>query len=334
MDKNCLLIFLFYCFQFSWGQENFFASQSSFMQKTNPSYFGINNSNKIGVLYNSLAIDQNTNSDNKYVFGMVSFDDKNFSLGFDINSLKVASTGLIFNSFKLSYIYKIKVTQNTFFLPALSIGVGNTQVNKEGLIFGDQLDATSGFINSQSIDPLGELLGNANYFDFGASFLLHNQDYILGVSIKHLNRPNTSLNKEKEYKKPMSVSLQGGIEFNINPYERSFLPRYSYLFTYAAVNQTEEKIYFNLVQELRMGGFSMGLSQKFSNIGSFNFNSIGVGAGVQFENFEFGLAYSFPLRSKAKVHSPSIFEVFVTFDFSRFRRNQRGFFKHLQTDSY
>ncbi len=169
MNKRCLLLLLC-CFQFSWGQEDYYASQSSFMQKTNPSYFGINNTNKIGVLYNSLAIDQNTNSDNKYVFGMVSFDDKNFSLGFDINSLKVASTGLVVNSFKLSYIYKIRVTHNTFFLPTLSPGIGNTQVNREKFIFGDQLNATTGFINTQTIDPLGELLGNVNYFDFGVLF--------------------------------------------------------------------------------------------------------------------------------------------------------------------
>lgn len=83
-----------------------------------------------------------------------------------------------------------------------------------------------------------------------------------------------------------------------------------------------------------MGGFSMGLTQKLSNVGSFNFNSFGIGVGIQFENFEFGLAYSLPFRSKAKVHSPSIFEVFVTLDFSRFKRNQRGIFKYLQTDGY
>jgi len=58
------------------------------------------------------------------------------------------------------------------------------------------------------------------------------------------------------------------------------------------------------------------------------------GAGIELENLEFGIAYIFPLRSKAKVHSPSIFEIFITFDFSRFKRNQRGFFKHLQTDNY
>ena len=132
----------------------------------------------------------------------------------------------------------------------------------------------------------------------------------------------------------MSISVQGGVEFDINPYDRNFLPRYSYLFTYLAVNQSEKNLYLNMVQDLRMGGFSFGLSQKFANVGSFNFNSLGMSIGLQFENFEFGLAYNFPFRAQAKIHSPSIFEIFVSFDFCIYRRNQRGFFKHLQTENY
>lgn len=332
--KKSILIFALFGSVFLWGQEDFFVSQSRFMQKINPSYLGINNLNKVGVLYNSLSVDQNTNSDNKYVFGVISFDDNKFSLGFDVNSLKVATTEMVFNSIQLSYIYKIRVSNTTFFLPAISLSVGNTQVNKEGFIFEDQLNAASGFINTQTIDPLGDVLGNANYLDLGASLLIHNQAYIVGLSLKHLNRPNTSLNKEKTYNKPMSISVQGGVEFDINPYDRNFLPRYSYLFTYLAVNQSEKNLYLNMVQDLRMGSFSFGLSQKFSNVGSFNFNSLGMSIGLQFENFEFGLAYNFPFRAQAKIHSPSIFEIFVSFDFSKYRRNQRGFFKHLQTENY
>ena len=163
---------------------------------------------------------------------------------------------------------------------------------------------------------------------------MHNQKYLLGISLKHLNRPNTSLNREKEYNKPLSISVQGGIEFDVNPYERSFLPRYSFLYTYASITQIEKKMFIDLVQEMRMGGFSVGLNQKLSNSGGFNFNSIGLGAGLQFENFEFGMAYNFPFRAQAQIHSPSVFEIFVTFDFSRFQRNQRGFFKFLQTENY
>lgn len=78
-----------------------------------------------------------------------------------------------------------------------------------------------------------------------------------------MNRPDTSLNKEKEHDKPMSSSIKGGVEFVVNPRERSFLPRFSYLFTYVTFSQTEYKLYFIFVEELRMGGFSMGINQNF-----------------------------------------------------------------------
>jgi len=97
--------------------------------------------------------------------------------------------------------------------------------------------------------------------------------------------------------RPLSISVQGGIEFDVNPYERSFLPRYSFLYTYATITQIEKKMFIDLVQEMRMGGFSVGLNQKLSNSGGVNFNSIGLGAGLQFENFEFGMAYNFPQGS-------------------------------------
>ena len=192
----------------------------------------------------------------------------------------------------------------------MSLAIGNIQINKDGLIFEDQLSSASGFINTQSIDPMQDLIGNSNYIDFGASFLIHNQIYILGLSLKHLNQPNTSFNQENQFKKTISISVQGGVEFDINPFDRNFLPGYSYLLTYAALTRSEKSYYIDLVQDIRLGSLSLGLTQKLSNVGSFNFNSVGISFGLQYENFEFGLAYNFPLRAQAKTHSPSIFEIF------------------------
>ncbi len=294
----------------------------------------IKNLNKVGLLYNSLSLGQSSEMDNKYLFGTLSFDRSKFSLGFDINSLKVVSNDLSINIFKFTYVYKIQVSNRTYFLPALTLGVGNNQFDKESLVFEDQLDVTTGFINTETIDPLGEIIENVNYFDLGASFILHNEDYILGLSLKHLNRPNTSLNKEKKYSTPISLSFQAGYEFDVNPYDQSFLPRHTYLFTYFSLTSFNKSLYLNLIEEIRMGEFSVGLNQKISNVDQFNLNNLGFSVALSLENFEFGFSYSFPVRSMAKVHSPSIFEIILTFDFSKFRRNQRGFFKHLQTDNY
>ena len=73
-----------------------------------------------------------------------------------------------------------------------------------------------------------------NYFDLGASFLIHNEKYLAGLSFKRLNKPNISYDGEDDEKNtlPMQISLQGGNEFDLNPYERRFLPRYSYLYTF------------------------------------------------------------------------------------------------------
>ncbi|MDA9035881.1 hypothetical protein N9H73_02440 [Flavobacteriaceae bacterium] len=65
------------------GQEDYFLHQSRFMQKSNSSYFGMNSVNKVGVLYNSLSINETERIDNKYAFAAVSFDENKFSLGFD-----------------------------------------------------------------------------------------------------------------------------------------------------------------------------------------------------------------------------------------------------------
>ena len=54
------------------GQEDLIVSHSRFMQKVNPSFFGMNNMNKTGVLYNSVGLLGNVNIESKYFFGAIS----------------------------------------------------------------------------------------------------------------------------------------------------------------------------------------------------------------------------------------------------------------------
>ena len=76
------------------------------------------------------------------------------------------------------------------------------------------------------------------------------------------------------------------------------------------------------------------MSQRASVVDRFNFNSMGLSVGLAIENFDFGVQYNFPFRQLNQVYSPSVFELYLTFDFSPFRRNNRGLFKRLQTDNY
>ena len=337
MRKNWIIITIIVLHSFlqkGFGQEDYVVNQSKFLQKSNPSFLGMNQLNRVGVLYNSLRINESTAMDNKYAVGSVAFQDKNFSLGFDINSFRLNDTGMITSLVNFSYIYKIQISNYSYFLPSVSLGLGSSRVNVDNLVFEDQLNTATGFISTESIDPLAPLISSVNYFDLGASFIIHNEFYMVGLSLKHLNKPNVSYNKEVPYAKPISVGIQAGYEFNINPFERSILPRFSYLYTFLNLNKYGDSTYIGLAEEFQFGEFSFGFTQQAASVNSFALNNIGLTMGLALENFDFGLHYNFPNRKPGTVFSPSIFELSIIFDFSIYRRNNRGLYKKLQIDNY
>lgn len=234
----------------------------------------------------------------------------------------------------LAYVYKVQLSTDLYFLPAISLGMGSSRVNINDFVFEDQLNATTGFINTESIDPLGDRLSNVNYFDLGASFIIHSTRFMTGLSLKHLNRPNTSFNKEKQDRLPVLISLQGSYEIDLNPYERGLLPRYSFLYLYGVLYKIPRATIFNFSQEIQMGPIAFGTSQQLAFTDRPRFNNLGVSMALSVENFDFGLQYNFPFRKQNEVYAPSLFELYVSFNFTPFRRNNRGLFKRLQTDNY
>ena len=335
--KGLIIIFAFLIPLFGIGQEDMIISHSRFMQKVNPSAFGINNINKTGVLYNSQALINNNRIESQYFFGAISFDSDNFSLGLDVYSLKMDNTGLVNTKPRLSYIYKIQFDNEVYFLPSLTLGLGSSRIDTGKLIFEDQISLVSGFLQTESQDPIIDQIGSSNYMDLGASFIVHSNNYLFGVSIQHLNQPNISFNKEvTDYTLPIRYSIQGGYEFDINPYDRSIMPRYSTIYAFMNASRMGENFDIYLSQEAQLGSFSIGLNQQFRKTNNFGFTNIGLSVALAYENFEFGTLYNFPFRSPTNtaVYSPSTIEVFLTFDFSPYLRNKRGDYRRLSIDNY
>ncbi|MDA9892915.1 PorP/SprF family type IX secretion system membrane protein [Flavobacteriaceae bacterium] len=338
MKKTRLtFIFLVLILCKSFGQEDIIVSHSRFMQKVNPSFFGMNNMNKTGVLYNSIGLLGNVNIESKYFFGALSFDSDNFSIGLDVYSLTMDNTGMVNTRPSLSYIYKIQLDNDLYFLPAISIGSGSSRIDNSKLIFEDQLTLVSGYLQTESQDPLAPLIGTASYLDLGASFIIHSSNYLIGLSIKHLNQPNISYNKEdNNIKLPIRYSLQAGYEFDVNPYDRPLLPRYSTILSFMNASVMGENIDIYLSQEAQLGEFSIGLNQQFKKAQDFGFTNVGLSVALSYENFEFGTLYNFPFQNQLKtsVYSPSTIEVFLTFDFSPYLRNKRGDYRRISIDNY
>jgi type IX secretion system PorP/SprF family membrane protein len=329
-----IILFLFMLPKIILAQDEYVVSQSKFLQKSNTSYFGFNQMGKVGVLYNTLEVNENERIDNKYAFASLPFQNRNFSLGFDINFFDLKNTGLRIGLSRFVYVYKVQLDSQVFFLPSVYVGLGSQNIDVSSMVFSDQLNRNSGFINSNSVDPVSENLGVINYLDIGASFLVHSDSFLLGLSLKQINKPNISFNDEDTFQKEIKIGFQAGYEFDINPFGRSYLPRYSYLYTFLNTMKEGSSIYAQMEQKFNLGEFNLGFSEQASMIDSFGMNNIGVNIGLNLENFYFNLGYNFPMRSIGKVYAPSIFELAVIFDFSIYQRNNRGLYKSLQIDNY
>ncbi|MDA9892916.1 hypothetical protein N9V60_04055 [Flavobacteriaceae bacterium] len=103
----------------------------------------------------------------------------------------------------------------------------------------------------------------------------------------------------------MKLTLSGAYEFNINEYERSVIPRHSYLLLYGSLANFNNAQYLSLSEEVQFGEFSLGISQQLSNVETINLNNIGMSVGLSLENFDFGIFYNFPIRQASRVfHLP------------------------------
>jgi len=156
LKNSIAFFFVFFAMSLSFSQEMVFNSQPKLMHISNPSFFGLNSWNRSGLLYNTTQINPNETQNNKFFYGSYSFDLLNFSLGVQFNSFNAPNIGYKKNDLNLSYVYKVELGNDVWFLPSVNVGFASKNLNPSNLIFEDQINSITGYINQESIDPLAD----------------------------------------------------------------------------------------------------------------------------------------------------------------------------------
>jgi type IX secretion system PorP/SprF family membrane protein len=292
----------------------------------NPSFYGFDSTSKAGIVYGTEGYANGSKIENRFGFANHYFENSEFSLALDVNSTKISQFGYSISQANLHYIYKAKLTYEWTFNPSVSIGYGNSRLDFSSLVFEDQINVLTGYIAGVSRDPVN-IDNKINYMDVGAAAVFHNNtNLFFGLSIKHINRPETSFNSEASNKKEMLMSFQSGYEKDLNPYGQSpFLPENSYLYLYNAFTKQGTKSRFDLYQELILGNISFGINEHFNKYDGFTVSQLGTSLSVFIEEIEVGANYSFDMGSKKTAGANySSFELYIAFDFNPFKKNRRG----------
>ncbi len=253
------------------------------------------------------------------------FEGINSGLGFSVVNQKETLTGYNFTEAKLSYAYHLKISETVTFFPGISFGIGSKHFNFQNLVLGDQISLIDGSIDPVSNDPFIEK-DKVNFFDVSVGGVLYLENAWLGVSLKHLNKPDISFLDDEPLPLPVLYSVHGGYQFRLNKGNPdAILPYESFLFLTLNYMNQDTSNRLDLGAEFNISQFYAGVlasAQTYKFVSeSETLLSVNPLFGVRFHNFKIGFSYDFPVSDIGNIAGTS--EISMQYIFRKTRKDDR-----------
>lgn len=316
MKRFILLILLVSSLQ-NYSQDVIFSQNFLVPETISPSFTGAIRSTKTGSVSRSQWRNSALKITSNFAFIDTWFEGFKSGLGVSFLNQKESGSSYTFNQVNLNFAMAFEISDTWYFRPSVSAGLGNKNYGFQNLLLEDQIDLNNNFINTSTIDPI-LLKAQRSFLDFSTSVLFNNEDSWVGLTFKHLNKPNISLTQNGEV--PLGVFL--------SVHTKYYIPLLENYRTWFA---SKSKIYVlsNYMQQGAYNRFDLGLQYIFEDQMSFGMmvatipsknteetstiNSISTFAGIRWQGFRFG--YSYDINTTELVNTGGIHEFSVSYDF-------------------
>ncbi|WP_339884433.1 PorP/SprF family type IX secretion system membrane protein [Polaribacter vadi] len=316
--KKLLLIFLVFSGLQIQAQDVLFSQNFLVPETINTSFTGAIRATKIGSIHRSQWRNAAFKTNSSFVYFDTWFEGFKTGLGVSfLNQTETAST-YTFNQININYSMAFQLSDTWFFRPSISAGFGMKNYGFQNILLEDQINLNNNIINTSSLDPL-LLSTQRNFFDFSSSILFNNDDSWIGLTIKHLNKPNISLTEN------------GNIPLDIfwSVHTKYYLPFLEGTRTWFA---SKSKFYVlgNFMMQGNVNRFDVGFQYIFedqfslgitaatspikTDVNSPLVNSVSTFAGIRWQGFRFGYSYDF--NTTELINTGGIHEFSVAYDFS------------------
>ena len=316
MKKFIILILLVSSLQ-NYSQDVIFSQNFLVPETISPSFTGAIRSTKTGSVSRSQWRNSALKITSNFAFVDTWFEGFKSGLGVSFLNQKESGSSYTFNQVNLNFAMAFEISDTWYFRPSVSAGLGNKNYGFQNLLLEDQIDLNNNFINTSTIDPI-LLKAQRSFLDFSTSVLFNNEDSWVGLTLKHLNKPNISLTQNGEV--PLDVFL--------SVHTKYYIPLLENYRTWFA---SKSKIFVlsNYMQQGAYNRFDLGLQYIFEDQMSFGMmvatipskntketstiNSISTFAGIRWQGFRFG--YSYDINTTELVNTGGIHEFSVSYDF-------------------
>ena len=297
------------------AQDPIFTQYFLIPESLNPGFSGFMETTYTGIMHREQWPDLDLKIDTDYAFVNTWSENMNSGLGISILNQRENTTNYNFSQVNANYAYRVRINDNWYFRPALEAGFGFKSFAFHNLLLEDQINIRTGRINTSSIDPL---LRNdkVSFFDISAGMVFNTEDVWIGLSMKHLTKPNIAFSTDGNVPLDTFFSLSTGYEFLLANYVDVIF------FPYA----TKMFVTSNYMQQGRYNRLDIGTSILFekmffgatavtnpakNGINTHLFTSINFFTGLQYDHLRLGLSYDLNTSKIGK--TGGIYELSLTY---------------------
>lgn len=309
--KKFIIIFILITSLKGFSQDPIHTQFFMIPESLSSSFTGAKGSTRAGIIHRVQWPGLNFSINTQYAFVDNWFEEVKSGIGISVLNHKETTTRYNFTQVNLNYAYQFQISDNWNVRPSLSVGYGAKDFGFQNLLLEDQINIFSGIINVNSIDPIN-LNDSVRFVDFAASVLFNNENSWVGLTLKHLNKPNISMERDGQDNLEMFMSVHGSLYLPFGDYRNS-----NKLFIIANAMKQGEYNRFDLGAKYDLDRFSFALLAATNPIKtdpkSHFLTSINAFMGLDWEGFRFGYSYDFNVTDIGR--TGGVYELSVTYDF-------------------
>ena len=229
MKSKIIALFIVLCSFQANAQDPIFTQYYLVPETLNPAFTGIANTWNAGLVHRRQWPDGNRKIDTQYAYLNTIVSDE---IGLGMTVLNHSEVFTDYNYFKLNAAisYRVNINYDWRLRLGLETGLGRKDFNFGNLLLEDQINPNTGAIAPNSTDfGITEYGKKINFLDLSAGFEFDQENAWIGVSVKHLNRPNIAFKENTNLPLDMFISIHGGYYFEFLNAPTNLLPEESVL---------------------------------------------------------------------------------------------------------
>jgi len=317
MKKYLILILFFYC-EFSNAQDVIFSQNFLVPETLNTSFTGATRGTKTGAVFRSQWRSSALKVSSNFAFVDTWFEGFKSGIGLSVLNQKESGSSYTFNQVNLNFAMAFEISDTWFFRPSISAGFGNKNYGFQNLLLEDQINLGSSFLNTATIDP-SVLRSQRSFVDVSSSILFNNEDSWVGVTVRHLNKPNISLTEAGNVPLDVFFSAHGKYYLPVLNNVRTWLADKSKIYVLTnymkqgAYNRFDAGLQYVFDDSISMG-LTMATTSAKNTDNSKPVNSFSTFTGVHWQGYRFGYSYDF--NTSELINTGGIHEFSISYDFN------------------